>query len=138
MSAENTALLSRNDGEFKQNLDRYKYPDRYPGEARDDHRSEAVETLLMPLERGLQAQPYLGGDTPCAIDLAIFPFVRQFAAIEPTWFASQPWPALQRWLAMCLSSALFEACMVKLAPRQVCKFPPCGVRPELGSPLGGY
>ena len=124
MSTENMALLSCNDGEFKQHLDRYKYPDRHPGEAREDSSSAAVQMLLMPLERRLQAQPCLGGDKPCAADLAIFPFVRQFAAVEPAWFASQAWPALQRWLAMWLGSGLFEAGMVKLAPQQIGSFPP--------------
>ena len=121
MSTENMDLLNRNDGEFKRHLDRYKYPDRFPGEARDEHRRLAVETLLMPLEHRLQSQPYLGGDKPCATDLAIFPFVRQFAAVEPAWFASQDWPALQRWLAAWLGSGLFEACMVKQAPQQITK-----------------
>lgn len=125
MSAENSDILSRNDGEFKRHLDRYKYPDRYPGEVRDEHRSQAVETLLVPLEQRLQARPYLGGDVPCATDLAIFPFMRQFAAVEPAWFASQDWPALQRWLAAWLSSELFEACMVKLTPQQIRNFPRC-------------
>ena len=113
MSAENMDLLSRNDGEFKRHLDGYKYPDRYPGEAREDHRRQAVETLLVPLAQRLQSALYLGGDTSCATDLAIFPFVRQFAAVEPAWFAGQDWPALQRWLAVWLGSGLFEACMVK-------------------------
>ena len=125
MSAENMDLLIRNDGEFKQNLDSYKYPDRYPGEPRGEHRAQAVETLLVPLDQRLQSALYLGGDTPCATDLAIFPFVRQFTAVEPAWFASQDWRALQRWLERCLSSALFEACMVKLVPQVVRYFPPC-------------
>ncbi|HEY1090011.1 MAG TPA: glutathione S-transferase [Burkholderiaceae bacterium] len=122
-STENLDLLSRNDGAFKQHLDRYKYPDRYPEASRDAQRAQAVAALLLPLQQRLQAQPYLGGDTPCATDLAIFPFVRQFAAIEPAWFASQPWPALQSWLVAWLSSALFEACMVKLASQTVSTFP---------------
>ena len=122
-SPENLALLNRNDGEFKQHLDRYKYPNRYPEEARDDHRAQAVEALLMPLEQRLQVTRYLGGKLPCATDLAIFPFVRQFAAVEPAWFASQDWPVLHNWLAAWLSSPLFEACMVKLAPQTISAYP---------------
>ncbi len=124
-SEDNLALLRTNDGEFKRQLDRYKYPDRYPQEdtPRETARAQAVATLLMPLEARLQAERYLGGATPCATDLAIFPFVRQFAAVEPDWFASQPLPALQRWLAEWLASRLFEVCMTKQPVQAVAVFP---------------
>jgi glutathione S-transferase len=129
-SAENLGLLQRNDGEFKRLLDRYKYPERHAAEggSRNAARDEAVASFLAPLEARLQSQPYLGGGSPCATDLAIFPFVRQFAAVEPRWFEAQELPAVGAWLAAWLSSALFEACMVKLAPRTVCEFPTSAVR----------
>jgi glutathione S-transferase len=115
-TADNLDLLQRNDGEFKRLLDRYKYPERHAGDvtSRDGPRSQAVATLLVPLEHRLRSEPWLGGATPCATDLAIFPFVRQFAAVEPRWFAGQGLPAVQAWLAAWLGSALFEACMAKL------------------------
>ena len=118
-SPENLALLDCNDGEFKRYLDRYKYPERYAAEGlrREDHRSAAVAALLAPLQQRLQEHRYLGGAAPCATDLAIFPFVRQFAAVDPAWFASQPMPALQAWLQGWVGSPLFEACMVKLPPQ---------------------
>jgi len=124
-SEVNLALLRINDGEFKRQLDRYKYPDRYPQESapREATRAQAVATLLTPLEATLQAQRYLGGATPCATDLAIFPFVRQFAAVEPDWFASQPLPALQSWLAGWLNSRLFAVCMTKQPVQAVAMFP---------------
>jgi glutathione S-transferase len=124
-SAENLDLLQCNDGDFKQHLDRYKYPERYPDEVRprDALRAHAVAALLVPLEARLQSQPYLGGATPCATDLAIFPFVRQFAGVEPHWFADQKLPALQAWLAAWLGSSLFEACMTRLPPQSVASFP---------------
>lgn len=120
-SAENLALLRCNDGEFKRTLDRYKYPDRYPDETRPREvlRAHAVATLLQPLEARLQQQPALGGAVPCATDLAIFPFVRQFAAVEPAWFAEQALPALQAWLADWLNSRLFETAMIKRPPTTV-------------------
>ncbi len=124
-SAENLDLLRCNDGDFKQQLDRYKYPERFPDETRghDTARSHAVKALLVPLEARLQRQPQLGGNEPCATDLAIFPFVRQFAAVDRAWFDAQPLPALQAWLAAWLTSWLFTACMAKLPPQTVVCFP---------------
>ena len=122
---ENLELLRRNDGEFKHHLDRYKYPERYAngGVSREDHRAAAVASLLRPLEARLSQQTFLGGQAACATDLAIFPFVRQFAAVDAVWFSQEPWPALQAWLNGWLNSPLFEACMVKLPSQQVMVFP---------------
>ena len=124
-SERNLALLRENDGTFKHLLDRYKYPERFPNEAlsRERLRTEALESFLVPLSQRLQAEPYLGGVTACATDLALFPFVRQFAAVEPAWFAAQPLAALQAWLEGWLSSRLFAACMVKLPAQEPAIFP---------------
>ena len=123
-SSENLGLLRDNDGEFKRLLDRYKYPERHGSEnlTRSASRNDAVVFFLVPLEARLQSQPYLGGTTPCATDLAIFPFVRQFAAVEPSWFEVQKLPAIRAWLAAWLSNALFVACMVKLPLQKIIRF----------------
>ncbi|MEP7185051.1 MAG: glutathione S-transferase [Rhodanobacter sp.] len=128
-SAENLDLLRRNDVEFKRHLDRYKYPDRYPDEThqRNELRALAVTVLLLPLESRLKRQPFLGGDAPCATDLAIFPFVRQFAAVDPAWFAGKTLPSLHAWLAAWLESPLFEVCMTKPSPQYSEPFPPLRV-----------
>ena len=119
-SEANDALLRLNDGEFKHHLDRYKYPERFSTEAdvtasdlRAHHRTQAVQTLLQPLEERLTNAAFLGGASPCATDIGIFPFVRQFAAVDPSWFASLPLPRLKHWLAAWLQSPLFAACMLK-------------------------
>lgn len=118
---ENLTLLQTNDGPFKAWLDRYKYPERFglDESGRLQVRTEALDTVLSPLEQRLHAAPWLGGAEPCAVDVAIFPFVRQFAAVSPDGFAAMSLPAVQAWLARCLSSALFEACMRKQAPGEV-------------------
>ena len=61
-SPENLALVHCNDGDFKHQLDRYKYPDRYPEEAkpRDTLRSQAAAILLEPLERTIAAAALAG------------------------------------------------------------------------------
>jgi glutathione S-transferase len=124
-SPDNLALLACNDGDFKQHLDHYKYPGRDPqwGGNPEAARAAAVAALLAPLERRLQSAPCLGGSSLCATDLAVFPFVRQFAAVQPDWFAAQPWPALQAWLAGQLQSPLFAACMLKQPAHTVVSVP---------------
>jgi glutathione S-transferase len=128
-SADNLALVQRNDGEFKRLLDRYKYPERHASEGvtQNAARAEALASFLIPLDARLRSQPCLGGTAPCAIDIAIFPFVRQFAAVEPRWFEAQDLSALRAWLTAWLRSPLFDACMVKLPPQMVTRF---GSAPE--------
>ena len=115
-SPENLDLLRRNDGEFKHHLDRWKYPQRYAGETLtpDAHRDKAVEVLLRPLDARLRDAPFLGGDSPCATDLAVMPFVRQFAAVDQGWFEALDLPSMRSWLSGWLASPLFAACMRKL------------------------
>jgi len=131
---ENLALVRHNDGTFKRLLDRHKYPERFatdgaldglsaPAAVREAACAEALSSCLQPLEARLQAHAYLGGATPCATDLALFPFVRQFAAVDAAWFAAQALPALQAWLAGWLASPLFAACMAKLPAQRVGDFP---------------
>ena len=124
-SVANLELLRFNDGAFKHHLDRYKYPQRFPQNtgSRDFHRDHAVATLLVPLDARLQSEPFVGGTTACATDIAIFPFVRQFAGIQPAWFAEQRLPALQAWLATWLSSGLFKTCMTRIPTQTVADFP---------------
>jgi len=108
-------LIALNDGPFKQYLDGYKYPERHPSDKGPDfHRDQALMCLLHLLDRQLAGQPFLGGDEPCAADLAIFPFVRQFRAVDERWFDAQALHATQRWLQGWLESEIFQRCMKKL------------------------
>ena len=114
-SPDNLALQAACDGPFKHHLDRTKYPERFAdAQGREHHRAQAVAVLLAPLEARLQAAPQLGGQAPCAADIGIFPFVRQFAATDPAWWAAQPLPAVQAWLGAWLTDPLFERAMRKL------------------------
>jgi len=110
---DHQALVQDNDGAFKAALDRYKYAERHPQQPREVYRDEALACGVAPLEARLQTTPFLGGAGPCLSDLAVFPFVRQFAAVQPLWWAGATYPATRRWLAHWQSSALFTACMVK-------------------------
>jgi UPF0176 protein len=113
--ARDAHLVALTDGEFKQALDRTKYPERFPEQTADAARAAAELCLIEPLETALASSAYLGGDTPNWADASVFPFVRQFAAIDAARWAASPWPATQRWLTSWKSNPLFAACMVKVA-----------------------
>jgi glutathione S-transferase len=117
LAGDDPALIATNDGVFKHHLDRAKYPGRYEEDGLTDHRAAALAPLA-PLEARLAASPWLCGDARTLTDIALFPFIRQFAAIDPEWFAGQPLPHLQAWLEALIASELFAAIMPKFAPWQ--------------------
>lgn len=107
-------LISRNDGPFKEDLDGYKYPDRH-GSNPLAHRQRGMEFLHM-LDDRLSRASQLRGASRGLADAAIVPFVRQFAAVDREWFAAQPIPHLQSWLAGHLESPLFTCVMARFPP----------------------
>lgn len=109
LSNVDPALIAANDGPFKYHLDRYKYPQRH-GSDPLAHRDAGL-AILAGLERRLAAAPQLGGNRPGFTDIALFPFVRQFAATDAAWFTAQPLPALHAWLAGHVASSLFATAM---------------------------
>jgi len=110
-------LIAQNDQSFKHFLDRYKYADRYPENTALYYRQQTEQTLSN-LEQRLTHHDYLISDTISLADMALLPFIRQFAFVDKAWFDSAPYPKLQVWLNQFLSSALFETSMVKLPPWQ--------------------
>jgi glutathione S-transferase len=111
-SADALALITQNDGSFKQNLDRYKYADRFPEHASAYYRGQA-EIFLLLLDNRLAEQKYLMGDQPDMTDMAILPFVRQFAHVDKEWFYASRYTHVVKWLDGLLQSALFIAAMKK-------------------------
>lgn len=105
-------LIAENDGAFKKALDRYKYPDRFPDALQADYRTQG-EVFLQRLERQLNQNRYLLAETISVADTVIFPFIRQFAAVDSAWFASAPYPKLQTWLSHLVESTLFISIMQK-------------------------
>ena len=108
-------LIHWNDGEFKYYLDRYKYTDRYPERSGLEYRKQG-ELFLTELERRLSQHMYLCGEHFSLADAAILPFIRQFAAVDTTWFEKSPYPFLKKWLSQFQSSRLFETVMTKYLP----------------------
>ena len=76
-------------------------------------RTQAVD-WLQTLETRLAHRVFLYGNRAAVADMAIAPFVRQFAGIDDGWWSAQPWPRLQAWLAHWQASPLFEQVMPKL------------------------
>ena len=111
--ARDQRLIEVTDGEFKHWLDRTKYAERFPEQRPEAYRAAAEHCLIEPLEAALGATGHLGGARPNWADAAIFPFVRQFAAIDADAWSASPWHATRRWLDGWLVSALFATCMVK-------------------------
>jgi glutathione S-transferase len=109
VTAGSMAKVEMVDTIFKAHLDGYKYPDRHDN-AREFHRDSGLE-ILRGFDRLCAAQNYLAGPAFSLIDAAIFPFVRQYAAVDATWFDAQPIPALRTWMTEIASSTLFEAVM---------------------------
>jgi glutathione S-transferase len=110
---EQLRLVQCNDTDFKHWLDRYKYAERYPECGVEYYREQALACLIIELERRLTAAPYLSGQTACLSDVAIFPFVRQFAAVDAAWFAQSAWSATRAWLEGWVQSPLFKTVMDK-------------------------
>lgn len=114
MARADAALVADYDGAFKHHLDRYKYWGRY-GVDPFEHRAAGL-AMLAELDARIAGQIYLGGATPGFTDVAIFPFVRQFAGVDPPWFEAHAPLRVREWLGALIASELFERAMVRLAP----------------------
>lgn len=106
------ALIDENDQGFKHQLNRYKYAERYPEQPMEHYRAEG-EVFLSKLEGLLAQREYLLAGHLSLADVALAPFVRQFAHVDREWFGRAPYPRLQAWLQRFLELPLFIAIMAK-------------------------
>lgn len=111
------ALIDQNDTEFKHWLDRYKYADRYPENSQLEYRQHG-EAFLQVLEGLLSQNNYLLGNSISLADIAIMPFVRQFAHVDRNAFYGLPYPQVQHWLRGWLEHPVFLKVMAKYPPWQ--------------------
>lgn len=105
-------LIAECDRDFKYNLDRYKYPNRYQNIDGIVHRN-AGYLYLERLNRQLSQTRYLFGNYPALADMAIAPFVRQFAHTDLLWFNQQPLTHLQAWLSWFVDGEIYHHVMNK-------------------------
>jgi glutathione S-transferase len=111
--AEQSAMLIKeNDFEFKPWLDKYKYSVGHPEHPQSYYRDKAGE-FLSGLNDRLSANTYLIDQQVRLADIAIFPFIRQFAFVDKGWFDEAPYPHLKIWLDYWLESQLFNSVMQK-------------------------
>lgn len=106
------------DVEFKPHLDDYKYPElcreRYPDlspESGQVRARQGGEWFIQQLEKQLQQSEFLLGSRLSIADLAVFPFVRQFAHVDKSWWQDAPYPGVQKWLDGHTNSDYFAAVM---------------------------
>lgn len=112
MPEEGAALIQECDGPFKDALDHYKYATRYPDHDPAIERARA-SAFLQDLDARLIGSGTLFGKTHTLADMAILPFVRQFAHVDLAWFEAQPWPNIISWLEGFKTSDLFGVVMQK-------------------------
>jgi len=105
-------MVVQNDGDFKKNLDGYKYSQCHSEKTRDEYREDGAGWLAV-LDDRLRASDFLSGDSPTALDIAVMPFIRQFANTDLKWFEASPYQSLRRWLNFWVDSELFQSVMHK-------------------------
>ena len=103
--------ISTNDLEFKKWLDRYKYHTRYPEYSAEYYRDKCEKTLNT-FEKILANNNFLFGKNISLGDMALLPFVRQFAHIDINWFRNR-FVNLSKWMDRLISMEVFQAMMKK-------------------------
>lgn len=104
-----------NDGPFKRALDGTKYASGEAAGTLQAWRDEAVAVMLAPMEAQLAQHRFLLRESLSMADIALLPFVRQFAACDADGFGRLPLKRLQVWLAFLTGQPLFESVMTKRA-----------------------
>lgn len=105
-------LITQNDHQFKTYLDGYKYAARYENVDPLDQRTKA-EVILTDLNSRIEQNGFLCGKSASLADIAIFPFVRQFAFVDMAWFRTTAYGALISWLDYFLDHVVFVKVMEK-------------------------
>jgi glutathione S-transferase len=109
-------LITQFDNKFKACLNTYKCAKRY----RENNITEcrqACEIYIQQLENRLADSscqtPFIMSDQESLVDIALLPFVRQFAKVERQWYLKSPYPKVRLWLNRYLQSIMFTKVMAK-------------------------
>ncbi len=104
------AFIDIYDKEFKPCIERYKCAKRYH-EANLEACRNDCEVFIQDLEQRLSKHDFILGKHESLADIAILPFIRQFAKVERQWYVKSSYHNVKRWLNNYLQSALFNKVM---------------------------
>ncbi len=106
------SLINLFDNDFKTCLEQYKCAKRY----QEDNLIQCrvvCEQYIQQLEQRLTKHTFLMSDKESLADIALIPFIRQFARIERQWYLQSPYPKVRQWLNSYLQSPVFTKVMAK-------------------------
>jgi len=106
------SLISKFDNGFKRCLEQYKCAKRYREDNIIEHRG-SCELYIQKLEQRLTKHAFLMSNNESLADIAILPFIRQFARVERQWYLQAPYPKVRQWLNNYLQSQMFSKVMAK-------------------------
>lgn len=106
------SLISTFDNDFKTSLEAYKCAKRYQEDNVDECRI-VCQQYIEQLEQRLTEHRFLMSDKESLADIALVPFIRQFARVERQWYLQSPYPKVRRWLNSYLQSPVFTKVMAK-------------------------
>ena len=100
-------LIANNDNQFVKLLRPYKYPERYPEHSQEDCKKQIQVEFLDKYEKMLNGNQCLFGLKSIA-DIAILPFIRQFAIVDQEWFYNSNYKTIIAWLKLITDSPDFQ------------------------------
>jgi len=103
--------IELNDKDFKKWLDRYKYYDRFPDFPPEFYRKKC-EQILDVYDKNLQNNQFVFDNNLSLGDMAILPFIRQFANVDIAWF-NKRFINLSDWLEKLINTKIFISMMIK-------------------------
>ena len=105
-------ILITLEGDFKKNLDKYKYPNRYKSNNKNFYRDNNLK-FLNYLNHLLKENNALNCPHLSMLDYAILPFIRQFRNVDELWFDALDLIFLKKWLFQFIDSNEFSSIMKK-------------------------
>jgi glutathione S-transferase len=105
-------LIEQFDIGFKTSLNAYKCAKRYQ-ESNVVECRQLCEVYLAQLELRLTNHTFLYSNQESLADIALVPFIRQFARVERQWYLQSPYSRLRQWLNRYLHSPSFTKVMAK-------------------------
>jgi glutathione S-transferase len=69
--------------------------------------------FIQELEDRLSDSAFLMSNQESLADIALVPFIRQFAKVERQWYLQSPYPRVRLWLNFYLQSGMFTRVMGK-------------------------